>query len=37
LAGPAFVRALGVLLAGDTAPAEASRERTSVPQEHFEE
>lgn len=37
LAGPAFVRALGALLAGDTATAEASQGSTHVPQKHVEE
>ena len=37
LAGPAFVRALGALLAGDTATAEVSQGRTHVPQKHVEE
>jgi len=37
LAGPAFVRALGALLAGDTATAEVSQGRTYVPQKHLEE
>ena len=37
LAGPAFVRALGALLAGDTATAEVSPGRTHVPKKHVEE
>jgi DNA-binding MarR family transcriptional regulator len=36
-AGPAFVRALRVLIAGDTDTAEASQARTNVPQNHLEE
>ena len=37
LAGPAFVRALGALLAGDTAMAEVSQGSTHGPQKHVEE
>jgi DNA-binding MarR family transcriptional regulator len=37
LAGPAFVHALGALIAGDTATAEVSQDRTHVPQKHVEE
>ncbi len=37
LAGPAFVRALGALLAGDTATAEVSQGGTHEPQKHVEE
>ena len=37
LAGPAFVRALGALLAGDTTTAEVSQGRTHVPQKNLEE
>ena len=37
LAGPAFVRALGALLAGDTDTAEVSQGSTHVPQKHVEE
>jgi DNA-binding MarR family transcriptional regulator len=37
LAGPAFVRALGALIAGDTATAEVSQGSTNVPQKHVEE
>ncbi len=37
LAGPAFVRALGALLAGDTDTSEVSQGRTKVPQKHVEE
>ena len=37
LAGPAFVRALGALLANDTDAAEASQDSTNVPQKHLEE
>jgi DNA-binding MarR family transcriptional regulator len=37
LAGPAFVRALGALLAGDTAMAEVSQGGTHEPQKHVEE
>ena len=36
-AGPAFVRALRVLIAGDTDTPEASQARTNVPQNHLEE
>jgi len=37
LAGPAFVRALGALLAVDTDTAEVAQSRTDVPQKHVEE
>ena len=37
LAGPAFVRALGALLAGDAATAEVSQGGTHEPQKHVEE
>src|SRR6266487_6976740 len=37
LAGPAFVRTLGALLAGDTDTSEVSQGRTHVPQKHVEE
>src|SRR5262249_53176505 len=37
LAGPAFVRALGALLAGDTVSAEVSQGSSNTPQKHVEE
>ena len=37
LAGPAFVRALGALIAVDTDTAEVAQDRTDVPQKHVEE
>jgi DNA-binding MarR family transcriptional regulator len=37
LAGPAFARALGALMAGSTDTAEASQRSTNVPQNHLEE
>ncbi|HEX6556643.1 MAG TPA: MarR family transcriptional regulator [Ktedonobacteraceae bacterium] len=37
LAGPAFVRTLGALIAGDTDTAEVAQGSTDVPQKHVEE
>src|SRR6266516_2397229 len=37
LEGPAFVRVLGALLAGDTDTAEVAQGRTDVPQKHLKE
>lgn len=37
LEGPAFVRALGALIAGDTDTAEVAQGSTDVPQKHVEE
>jgi len=37
LAGPAFVRALGALIAVDTDTAEVAQDRTDAPQKHVEE
>ena len=37
MAGPAFVRALGELIANDTDTAEVSQGRTNIPQKHLEE
>jgi DNA-binding MarR family transcriptional regulator len=37
LAGPAFVRALGALIAVDTDTAEVAQGRTDVPQKHVED
>jgi DNA-binding MarR family transcriptional regulator len=37
LAGPAFVRALGALITGDTDTAEVSQKGTNRPQKHVEE
>jgi DNA-binding MarR family transcriptional regulator len=37
LAGPAFVRALGALITGDTDTAEVSQKETNRPQKHVDE